>query len=164
MQVNVSHCATLWWEYCSSWYITALSVYSLIEDYLCWVVSSWAEHPWLGWVDSLPVVILLEWQLYYPKKDQGKIQAPISVLPIGSLPPLWCFSATVCLPHWSWIFATWVCIREMWFIDCSYMYRYNVYTCEGVITSTEVSLRKMNGFLLWRVLTTLRLHPNTAQY
>jgi len=39
-----------------------------------------------------------------------------------------------------------------------------VYTSEGVITSTEVSLRKMNGFLLWRVLTILRLHPNTAQF
>ena len=54
--------------------INALGVCSVTEEYLGWVVSSW-ELPLLGWVDSLPVLLLLE--------NQWKIQAPVSVLQIG---------------------------------------------------------------------------------
>ena len=63
-------------------HINALGVCSLTEEYLCWVVSSW-ELPLLGWVDSLPVVLPLEWQLCDPRENQWKIQAPVSVLQIG---------------------------------------------------------------------------------
>ena len=54
--------------------INALGVCSLTEEYLGWVVSSW-ELPLLGWVDSLPVLLLLE--------NQWKTQAPVLVLQIG---------------------------------------------------------------------------------